>query len=190
MSAKGRRATPWLALALAACRPAPTGATETAATADSDAATDTAATSETGCGPLPMQVCDPDIELDPRTLICAGRAEADCDGPIDGDSPDVCRWRATAIYPDETCAAPEQAGACVAMTYFGDGCEVPQSCAGQLEEAIYYRVTASCETEVFFGAPCGYAIVDWRACQWSVASTEACALPFPAEGPAACNCAC
>ncbi|WP_434426514.1 hypothetical protein [Nannocystis pusilla] len=135
----------------------------------------------------------PDEMTDPRAKVCAGRTAEDCDGPIGiADDNDTCQWVSTTSYGKDTseCSDSKKGGACIALSYVGDGCEVTAACAGAKEGTVYFRTTATCETEMFFGDFCGSAVVDWNSCGWTEPATDMCALPYPDAGPALCNCNC
>ncbi|MBZ5709940.1 hypothetical protein K7C98_11810 [Nannocystis pusilla] len=146
------------------------------------------------CGPAPEPTpCTPDEVTDPRAEICAKRTAEDCDGPIGlADNNDTCQWVSTTSYPKDAseCGAAKEGGACVALSAFGDGCEVATACAGAVEGTVYFRTTATCETEMFLGNFCGSTLVGWNSCAWTEPAADMCALPYPDAGPALCNCHC
>lgn len=136
----------------------------------------------------------PDEMTDPRAAHCAKRTAEDCEGPIGiADNNDTCRWVSTTSFAKDASACDDElkkGGACIAFAYVGDGCDAATACAGAVEGAVYYRTTATCETEMFFGDFCGSAVVGWNSCAWPEPAAGMCALPYPDAGPALCNCHC
>ncbi len=213
-----RQTLAFLALLLATCGPEPddttgdtassTGTTtqSTPTTGDSDSSTGTTtpttqstpttgdtATSAPDCGPAPpLPTCVPDQPADPRTEQCAMRSEADCDIGPNGNDALVCRWFATTTYPHDatTCESAKPGGACVAVNYFGDGCESRTTCGDETDGAVHFRTNAACEIEVFSEALCGETVLDWNTCAWATAASDSCPQPHPSAGPELCNCAC
>ena len=209
-----RRVGPGL-LYLCACLPTPpagsssetagsdTTGTTTSETAGTDATTsDAAATDTTGlpCAPWTPLECPPAPDPEPHdaTVECASRGMGDCAGPVEPGAQEECRWVNTVeVGVDlESCADATDSGACIALSYYGDGCGVVQTCGGAIEGTTYYRVLQDCTVETFTAALCGYSPIDWFSCAWSMPTPQelqggsaACAPP-PSEGPAACQCAC
>ncbi len=179
-----------------------TGAT-TSETAGSDATTsDTAGSDTTGqpCSPWAPLECPPAPDTEPHeaTLECASRGMGDCAGPVKPGGQEECRWVSTVEVgvDGDSCADATDSGACIALSYYGDGCAVVQTCGGAIEGTTYYRVLQDCTVETFTAAFCGYSPIDWFSCAWSLPAPEehkeglgACAPP-PSVGPAACQCAC
>ena len=191
-----RRSLGTCVLLLLAC--GPEGSDDGTGTSDADTTTGSSSTPTTSggsaneCGPVPTPAaCTPTEPGDPRVAVCAMRDEAGCPGSID-DAGGECRWVTTTTYAHDatTCEAPKTGGACVALSYFGDGCESVTACGGNTDDTVFYRTDAACQTEVFRGGFCGYTLLGWNFCAWDTSASERCTLPHPTQGPALCNCAC
>lgn len=190
-------------LAIAACGPtsddsqgaseATTTAAPTTTASTTAAATTTAPTTGAteDCGPPPATpACDTGV-TDPHAPLCGVRSQADCDGPLEADI--ECRWVETEIVAAEAdaCASSSPAGACIAVKPVdGDGCGGPPTRADTRAGDTLWRFTPQCDIEVFASDICLATVLGWNLCTWDREPDDACALPWPNLGPAACTCAC
>ena len=167
-----------------------TSGTQTSATQTSG--TQTSGGGEDRCAELdPWECVGRDSEPHSATIECSSRSASECDGPVEEGEPDVCVWVETRRVEANarTCSEGVNSGACVAASYYGDGCPLTETCGASRDGETYYRVDDDCAIEVFTRVFCGYTVLDWQTCSWAVPAGNECAL-LPKDSPAACTCAC
>ena len=172
-----------------------TSLTETSPTTSAASDSTDSTGSGSDCAPAPEPTAGAPQDHGAMLIaLCAARDEANCNGVIEAMGSDQCQWVTTKTYSedqdDATCEDPTIGGACIALQYYGDGCEVSTICGDGTEGEVFFRTDSLCRTEVIEASFCGYSVLGWGRCVWDAPATESSPQPLPTTGPALCNCAC